>query len=255
MLGFDSLSRNAFIRTLPKSYKYLTDQMQADVLEGYNIVGDGTPQALIPLLTGFTELELPETRKRMKNSDFVNVYPMIWKEYEKHGYATAFNEDVPNIGTFSYRLNGFSEQPTDHYMRTYFLATESDLHYYKRLCLGDKPRHKIFLDYTKDFMLRYRSTPRFIFSFHGELSHDSINLISVADDDITNWLTDVKSSGILNDTVFIMMSDHGNRFSSIRNTLQGKLEERLPFFRYLNFNKYGFKEKLSLYFYIFLFYE
>lgn len=29
-----------------------------------------------------------------------------------------------------------------------------------------------------------------------------------------------------------MMSDHGNRFSEVRNTLQGKLEERLPFFSF-----------------------
>lgn len=29
---------------------------------GYNIVGDGTPQAFIPILTGATEEELPLTR-------------------------------------------------------------------------------------------------------------------------------------------------------------------------------------------------
>lgn len=112
MFGFDSLSKNAFIRKLPKTYDYLTQHLKGDVLQGYNIVGDGTPQALIPILTGFTELELPETRKRMKDSKSVNVYPMIWSEYERSGYVTSFNEDVPHIGTFSYRLNGFDEQPT-----------------------------------------------------------------------------------------------------------------------------------------------
>ena len=49
MFGFDSLSRNAWIRKLPKSYKYMTEHLNADVLQGYNIVGDGTPQALIPV--------------------------------------------------------------------------------------------------------------------------------------------------------------------------------------------------------------
>lgn len=44
MFGFDSLSRNAFIRKLPKSYNYLTTELRADVLKGYNIIGDGTPQ-------------------------------------------------------------------------------------------------------------------------------------------------------------------------------------------------------------------
>lgn len=180
MFGFDSLSRNAFMRKLPKSYEYLTKILKADVLKGYNIVGDGTPQALIPLLTGFTELELPEARKRKFSSTYVNSYPFIWKEYQKAGYvrslslkktlkiiisdfkATAFNEDEPKIGTFSYRLNGFSkEPPTDHYMRTYYLAIENDLSNYKKLCVGSVPKHKVMLEYTKDFIGKLA-----IFDFH-----------------------------------------------------------------------------------------
>lgn len=50
MFGFDSLSRNAWMRKLPKSYEYMTKHLGADVLELYNIIGDGTPQALIPVL-------------------------------------------------------------------------------------------------------------------------------------------------------------------------------------------------------------
>lgn len=211
MFGFDSLSRLAFMRKLPKTYEYLTDELGGHVLEGYNIVGDGTPQALIPILTGFTELELPETRRRKKNSDYVNVYPFIWKEYQEYGYVTSFNEDVPSIGTFSYRLNGFKEQPTDHYQRLYYLAIEDDLRTYKRLCVGSKPRHQVMLDYTKEFMQKYTDTPRFVFSFHGELSHDSINLIGLADDDTRQWMRELKDSGALDDTILIFMADHGNR--------------------------------------------
>lgn len=51
IMGFDSLSRMTFMRKLPKAYKKL-QSLGAIVLEGYNILGDGTPQALIPLLTG-----------------------------------------------------------------------------------------------------------------------------------------------------------------------------------------------------------
>lgn len=52
MWGMDSISRNNFIRKLPLTYKFLTEVLGSLVLEGYNIVGDGTPQALIPILTG-----------------------------------------------------------------------------------------------------------------------------------------------------------------------------------------------------------
>lgn len=144
MFGFDSLSRNTFIRKLPKTYHYLKQNLNALVLEGYNIVGDGTPQALIPILTGKTELELPETRKRMgSKAHYVNVYPTIWNRYKESGYITGFMEDVPNIGTFTYRLKGFDEQPTDHYMRTYYLAASSYFKYSKKFCLAGLPRHMV----------------------------------------------------------------------------------------------------------------
>lgn len=235
IFGFDSLSRNAVIRKLPKAYNYITTELKGDVLKGYNIIGDGTPQALIPLLTGYTELELPEARKRKFSSHYVDVYPMIWKEYQAAGYVTAFNEDQPKIGTFSYRLKGFDKQPTDHYMRNYYIAIEPELRHYKKYCVGSRPKHLIIFDYTFDFLVRYNTTknPCFGFSFHAELSHDSINTIGVADDDFTNWLKKLKTSALLDNTLLIFMSDHGNRFAETRNSLQGKLEERLPFFSFI----------------------
>lgn len=144
MFGFDSLSRNTFIRKLPKTYQFLRQNLNTQVLEGYNIIGDGTPQALIPILTGKIELELPETRKRMGHkANFVDVYPLIWKEYKESGYITGFMEDVHHIGTFTYRLKGFKTQPTDHYMRTYYIAAAPFFKYSKKYCMGGEPRHMV----------------------------------------------------------------------------------------------------------------
>lgn len=87
--------------------------------------------------------------------------------------------------------------------------------------------------YLFQIMRAYRNQrPQFVFSFHGELSHDSMNLVGVADDDIVDWLKTLHTNGLLDRTILIMMSDHGNRFAQVRNTLQGKLEERLPFFSF-----------------------
>ncbi|XP_034484928.1 uncharacterized protein LOC117789874 [Drosophila innubila] len=232
MFGLDSMSRNSFMRKLPRSYAYLTKQLGAIVLKGYNIVGDGTPQALIPLLTGYTELELPETRKRMSGSGYVDAYPMIWQDFARLGYVTSFNEDLPNVGTFTYRMNGFDIQPTDHYLRTYYMQALNILSGSSPHCVGSQPDHLVMMDYTKNFMLKYRDTPRFVFSFHGGLSHDSINLVGAADDDVHDWLVALKEKSLLDDTILIIMADHGNRFADVRATLQGKQEERLPFFSF-----------------------
>ena len=61
--------------------------------------------ALAPLLTGMKEWELPETRRRMKDSKPCDVLPFIWNEFKEAGYVTSFNEDSPGIGTFTYRYN------------------------------------------------------------------------------------------------------------------------------------------------------
>ncbi|CAH1183697.1 unnamed protein product [Phaedon cochleariae] len=241
MFGFDSLSRNAFIRKLPKTYEYITEFLEGDVLQGYNIVGDGTPQALIPILTGKTELELPDTRKRKSDSQFVDVYPFIWNQYKDAGYVTAFFEDVPELGTFTYRLKGFNEPPTDHYMRPYYLESLKERSNWPKLCTGEIPRHKVMLNAIRDFFKVYEMKPKFLFGFHGELSHDDYNLIGVADDDVLELLQNLESSGALNNTILIMMADHGHRFAEVRNTLQGKQEERLPFFSF-TFPKW-FKQK------------
>lgn len=78
----------------------------------------------------------------------------------------------------------------------------------------------------------YETKPKFLFGFHGELSHDDYNLVGAADDDIRQFLKDLNEANALNNTLLIMMADHGHRFAAIRNTLQGKLEERLPFFSF-----------------------
>ena len=52
MFALDSMSHMAYQRLLPKTYAYLRDTLNAVILDAYNIVGDGTTPAIIPMLTG-----------------------------------------------------------------------------------------------------------------------------------------------------------------------------------------------------------
>lgn len=56
--------------------------------------------------------------------------------------------------------------------------------------------------------------------------------MGVADNDIYEFLKTLNESGALENTILIVMADHGHRFAEIRNTIQGKQEERLPFFSF-----------------------
>ena len=52
IFALDSMSHLSYQRKLPKTYAYLKDNLDAFILKAYNIVGDATTAAIIPLLTG-----------------------------------------------------------------------------------------------------------------------------------------------------------------------------------------------------------
>ncbi len=225
MFGFDSISRLSAIRWLPKTYKYWTETLGAVVLEGYNIVGDGTPQALLPILTGRTEQELPLTRKRFQGASHVDIYPWIWSKYELKGYVTMFSEDAPYMGTFSLRLKGFNHQPTDHYMRTFYLMMEGREGWAPQVsstCHWNKPSHAVFFKYAQDFFKAYPNTPKFAFSFHTGLTHNDPSKLAQTDEEMLAHLKFFHSNHLLKNSVLLFMADHGPRFGAFRNTYKGK---------------------------------
>lgn len=86
LISYDSLSRVSWFKRLHKSTNYMLETMKFKLLYGFNIMGDGTPACMIPLLTGKAEHELPSTLKSDPNGQYVDqVYPFIWHELHKKG--------------------------------------------------------------------------------------------------------------------------------------------------------------------------
>ncbi|XP_063631862.1 uncharacterized protein LOC134803085 [Cydia splendana] len=230
IIGFDSAARNGFIRRMPKSWQTLKD-LGYTVMEGYNIVGDGTPRALFPILLGKTELELPDVRVGQSNAGSLDSFPFIFYKLKQDGYRTAYFEDMPNIGTFQWRFNGFHHQPADHYLRSFYqedlIMRSGPFNWFTRrnyYCLGDTPQFKVMLNITEQFL--ELGGKRFIFTFIADITHDDFNLIDNADNDTAALLHNLMSKA--EDTLIVVMGDHGPRNSKVRDTFQGKLEERLP---------------------------
>ncbi|XP_023932391.1 uncharacterized protein LOC106165597 [Lingula anatina] len=233
MIGYDGVSRLTWMRHLPKTYQYFTKNLKGTVLEGYNIVGDGTTQAFLPILTGLTEEELPESRRGRPGAVSVDGFPFVWKDFKRHGYITQWVEDEPTIGTFHYRLLGFNETPTDYNMRVFYLRKREMSNMFQSFCLGSMSNHLNQLNWLKDAFVAYPDKPKFVLGFHNEYSHNSQDTrLQNADDELTKFLKYLEKDGHLDSTVLILMSDHGCRFGKLRETFQGKLEERLPFFSF-----------------------
>ena len=82
-----------------RSHEFVVEELGAAVFSGYNVLGDGTPQALLPLLTGLTETELPEARKGFDGAQSVDDHPWIWRQLKDAGYVTQWAEDSAEVGT------------------------------------------------------------------------------------------------------------------------------------------------------------
>jgi hypothetical protein len=60
---------------------------------------------------------------------------MYLQEFRKIGYVTQYGEDSAAVGTFTYRLKGFDQQPTDHYSRTLYHVSDHLFMNYSHLLL------------------------------------------------------------------------------------------------------------------------
>jgi hypothetical protein len=172
LLSYDSVSRVSWIKRLEKSFYYAMEEMKFDMLEGYNVVGDGTPAgyffkelffisvlifnfqimdliALIPIYTGNTEEELPSVVKNDPNARYVDeAYPFIWKDLHKKGVNNKKKVSLPISAFLTFIFPWFQKG-------------------YKSLYLDDWPhlaafsyRMKGFLNHTthhyfKHYQLRY----------------------------------------------------------------------------------------------------
>ena len=233
IFGVDSMSRLNFFRQLPRTYRVLTNVLDAVVFKGMTKTGDNTFPNMMALLSGIN------VHKRDSKSNTLSVHkptyfddiPIVWDSFRASGYATMYNEDLPEASVFNYHASGFKYQPTDYYVRPFWLAMDSINSFKSKdwRCYGNTPKHMYLLKYIEQFAARMKDHRYFAFTFLTPLSHDDLNEVQVADSDFEMMLLNMQREGHLNNTVVIVLGDHGHRFSAIRQTDIGRVEERMPF--------------------------
>ncbi|KAK6968527.1 hypothetical protein BgiMline_028406 [Biomphalaria glabrata] len=172
-----------------------------------------------------------EARRKFKGAKPVDDFPWIWKDFEKAGYLTSWADSEVYMAPFNLRLLGFQNPPTDYFMRPYYLGVEllRKMKRYRPYCRGSTPIHKIWLNWPRDLYYMYGNKPKFMFHFYATLSHQDNNELMKADQDLMLFIQDLEKRGYLNQTILVIMGDHGARFAKFRASVSGKLEERLPY--------------------------
>ncbi|CAG5127023.1 unnamed protein product [Candidula unifasciata] len=239
ILGLDSTSHLAWQRHLPKSRDYFVNVLNGTEMEvcsifcfvfGISIEHHYFLFFKIPRHPGRHHANLALSASALTLGDIWTT-PSL-ESLKAAGYATTWAEDDAELGTFQYRLLGkcFNNQPTDHYFRYFCVAAEPHYGDFPRHCQGSRPRHSVVLDYMYQTFQMYPQQRKWMFSFQSQLSHKDNNLLSYMDDDLLEYLQTIHREKYLDNAVFIMLADHGGRFSKVRATEQGKQEERLPYF-------------------------
>ncbi|XP_065066782.1 uncharacterized protein LOC135692547 [Rhopilema esculentum] len=226
-LLFDSQSAANVARKLQKTLAFIRDKENAVILKGHTINGDGTTAQLCAMFTGAMEEDLPEARRGEPGSSTVDSWPFLFKNFSAQNYVTMYSEDDSDVATFNYRLKGFKRQPTDHYSRPFWSRAARSFH--SGFCIGGKTTFQVGLNYTMSFHDAYKENLRFSLTIFSNLFHNDMNAVENADEDILNFLKRFEQRGHLDNTILFVGADHGPRVGSFRETLQGKLEERLPF--------------------------
>lgn len=118
----------------------------------------------------------------------------------------------------------------DYYLRPFWVQLwGSFLHRRStHLCFGNTPSHMLQLNYLKQFLVKHHGRAKFALQWHTELGHEWLNQLTLGDNDLAEFFR--KMSSYLNDTILFVLSDHGHRSDSIRETVVGRIEERMPFF-------------------------
>lgn len=235
VIGLDSISRLNFHRRMNESVGVLLNELRAIELFGYNKVADNTYPNLIPALTGLDENELVSACIPNKNETFDRCH-FIWDDYKAKNYTTAYVEDMASLGLFQYLRRGFAKQPTDYNIRPIIIEMERYVATLKNgnthLCLGGRRTFDVLLDYAEKFVssiIGRLDQPFFSFFWTTSYTHDYLNFPTIIDSNLAQFLRNLSTSKALDNTFLILMSDHGIRWGSFRNTYQGMMEERQPF--------------------------
>ncbi|CAL8096492.1 unnamed protein product [Orchesella dallaii] len=234
ILGLDATSNLNFKRIMPKTMKYLTKTLSSIGLQWLNKNGDNTLPNVMTALTGYS---VPEMRSRgwEDPSNYFDECPFIWKRFAKEGYRTVLGEDLAGISTFGYNKAGFIDKPTDFYLRPLTLIQEKHLKSNWRshlpACFGPRMSSVSLLNWMKRLTTAFEEKGQNYFQFYWSMSltHSSLNQGAILDDVLLSTFQWFNNRNYLNNTVFILMSDHGFRFGGYRNTYFGDIENKMPF--------------------------
>ncbi|XP_015784904.1 uncharacterized protein LOC107362375 [Tetranychus urticae] len=230
-LVIESMSLLNFNRFMVKTAEALSKLSNNFILRGLNKMADNSYPNMMPLLSGYRPYygEWPFEFEVGKGP--YDDVQFIWDDFKRQNYTTGYIEDDPKFALFNYLAKGFKKPPTDWYTRPYWLRMDYEQGIESlTFCYKQKPKIIYWLKQIKQFLNKVTKTkqPFFLWSFYIQVTHDDFNNAQLIDQYIADFIDSYRH--ILENTVFIIMGDHGNRIGPLSRTEYGQIETRMPLF-------------------------
>ena len=235
VLTIESLSRLSFLRFMNKSMATMNEIGHFHFFKAFHRVEQNSFPNAMALLAG---VPMTDEEGAQGFGQFWDNYTFLWDHFNFSGYVTAFIEDVPNLGLFTWYKRGFFKSPTHFYplpfwSQMYLNATsniDKILNNSTNYCFEKAgPKIDIFLNQILEFgqKMKGQAKPYFVYSFFAQMTHEDFNNFALIDQSISTFLKQLRP--LLDNTLLVIMGDHGPRVGSAVDSPMGLLETSLPF--------------------------
>ena len=238
IIGLESVSSYDVKSGLPETYSFLQSLKDIVFYENYQNIAKNTfanvgSALLTGLLTnGSSKLFVKSDIKKFKifDQNFHDLFPFIWKEYEKAGYLTMYNEDNFKTNMFVNKKKGFRLKTASFYTLPLFVYynklkfDENMCHYNQLLQEKELDDLKMFMDKMNTFP--NSDLPYFSFNYF-KLYHNRFDLPSSYDHKLKETLNYFMQNGYFKNTLFILMLNNKDELKKSLKTTQA------PFFSML----------------------
>ncbi|KAH7702605.1 Protein K03A11.4 [Aphelenchoides avenae] len=226
---FDSVSSAQLMRSMPKSLRFLEEELGAMNFRYLTKVAHNSRPNGYAMFLGRLHNASGDTDEWALCKKALDNEPFIGFEYQRRGYKTMMAEDYYQGWNWP-GCKGFEKTHFDHYMKPFQLlyrASKENEAWQKKLfddqCRGT---HLYLFDYFKGFLDAYADEPKFSIMWPVDITHNEVNGLYPVDDIFLKMLKDYKAK--LNNAFLFVMGDHGIRHTDIRSTKQGEIEDNNP---------------------------
>ncbi|XP_037710304.1 uncharacterized protein LOC119547487 [Drosophila subpulchrella] len=226
VLGIDSISHMHFYRYFPFVKGFLLNLPHTNFY-GYSRVGLDAYANLMPFLSGLSANEV-DRELLAKEEAF------LWQNFKTGGYSTAYGEDnAQGILTHKNGEWGSSRHPIDFDLTPVMMEIDNHTRYSIDLkemihCTAGRTYQQVLKEFILNLIPHMQESPFFSFFWHSQGVQEYYEYGGHLDLTYMLLLKKLLDANVLNNTLVLLMSDHGLRAGTYRMSFQGMKEESQP---------------------------